>query len=114
MKRTARKTNLRAKPAPRRAQRHTEVAPVDGLAAIDARLRKAIGERRQIAFVLEGLPRSGEPHDYGLYKGIPRLLFRQTGGKSKSGGLPNWRLADLAKISALEILSKKFSGPRPV
>ncbi len=66
-----------------------------------------------VRFMLGGRPRVGEPHDYGVTKGTPKLFFWQTQGESQSGKLPGWRWAELGKMSQLEILDKRFAGPRP-
>ena len=75
-------------------------------------MRQAIGERRLVGFVLDGCRRIGEPHDYGVIHGEPKLFFYQTGGESRSGRPVGWRWAVLSKMSALELLSERFPGPR--
>ncbi len=85
--------------------------PVD--AGLDQLLRFAIAEKRLVVFMLEGYRKIGEPHDYGINKGVIRLFFYQTGGESRSQSSTGWRWATLSKISQLEILNDRFAGPRP-
>ena len=79
----------------------------------DQLLKRAIRELRLVAFTLKGRPRLGEPHDYGLIEGEPRLFFYQVGGESGSGSALGWRWAALSKISDLRMLDQRFGGPRP-
>ena len=79
---------------------------------VDRLLRHAIGERRLISFLLNGCRRIGEPHDYGVHKGVPRLFFYQIGGESNSGTALGWRWAEVPKISQLQVLENTFAGPR--
>jgi hypothetical protein len=62
--------------------------------------------------MLQGLRRIGEPHVYGIRRGVPQLLVYQTRGESKSGRLPNWRTADLKDITHLRVLDETFLEPR--
>ena len=78
---------------------------------LDRLLRQAIAERRLVAFTLDGVRRVGEPHDYGIHKGVPRLLFYQLKGRNTLR--PEWRWGELAKISDLRLLDDRFAGPRP-
>ena|SRR5205807_2831849 len=73
---------------------------------------QAIAEIRLLRFVFGGKERIAEPHDYGLHKGLVRLLCYQIGGKSTTGPLPAWRLMDVAKMSDVEILEQTFAGSR--
>jgi hypothetical protein len=82
-------------------------------ANVDRLLRSAIAEKRLVTFVMEEYRRIGEPHDYGINKGLRRLFFYQTGGKSRSKTNTGWRWATLSKISQPEILDDRFTGPRP-
>lgn len=79
---------------------------------VDRLLREAIAGRRVIRFVLDGLVRVAEPHDYGTLKEVARVLVYQVGGKSHSGRLPDWRLVTVDKMSQLEVLERTFAGPR--
>jgi hypothetical protein len=80
--------------------------------AVDGMLREAIAGRRLIRFVLDGLVRVAEPHDYGTLKEVDRVLVYQVGGRSHSGRLPDWRLVTVEKMSGLEVLDQTFAGPR--
>lgn len=79
---------------------------------MDEQLRRAIVERRLIAFSLDGRERVAEPHDYGVVDGEPRLFFYQVGGASRSGRPLGWRWAVVARISGLRLLDDHFPGPR--
>jgi len=80
---------------------------------LDKLLRTAIADRRLVSFSLDGLPRVGEPHDYGVSDGVPTLFFYQTGGKSRSGKPLGWRNAVVGKITGLRVLEERFPGTRP-
>jgi len=86
---------------------------VEAPQSIDELLRTAITQKRQIRFWYHGAERVAEPHDYGIQSGKTRLLAYQTGGRSKSGRLPAWRLVDVEGMTQLELLEKTFSGNRP-
>jgi hypothetical protein len=86
---------------------------VESSDSIDELLRTAISQLRQIRFCYGGTERIAEPHDYGIQNGKTRLLAYQTGGRSKSGRLPAWRLVDVDGMTQLEVLEKTFSGNRP-
>lgn len=81
--------------------------------SVDTLLRAAIADRRLVSFTLHGRPRVGEPHDYGLIKGIATLFFYQTGGESNSGKPLGWRCAVISEISQLLVLEQRFTGARP-
>ncbi|HEY0712810.1 MAG TPA: hypothetical protein VGF45_09070 [Polyangia bacterium] len=88
-------------------------------AASDARsaediICEAIAERRLLAFRLDGLPRVGEPHDFGVSGGKRGLFFFQTGGASRSGRPHGWRWADVTKMADVRPLMQRFAGARPV
>lgn len=87
--------------------------PEDRLAEIDALLRAAIGQRRLIRLTYGGKERIVEPHDYGIHKGLVKLLAYQVGGDS-SGRLPNWRWLEVSLISGAELLDRIFSGGRAI
>ena len=78
----------------------------------DRLLRRAIAERRLVAFTANGHSRVAEPHDYGVKEGIARLFYYQTGGRSSSRPPRGWRWAELANMSDLHILDQTFPGPR--
>jgi hypothetical protein len=80
---------------------------------VDGLIRTAIAEKRLIVFTLDGRRRVGEPHDYGVIAGEPRLFFYQTGGESRSGRPLGWRWAVLSRVSHVEVLDQRFAGSRP-
>ena len=84
-----------------------------GPPSIDKAIRAAIASRRLVSFDLDGLPRIGEPHDYGISNGVPQLFFYQVGGKSSSGAPVGWRTAVLSKVSGMTVLERQFAGSRP-
>lgn len=80
--------------------------------ALDSLLRVAITEKRLVSFTLHGRPRIGEPHDYGMIKGVTTLFFYQTAGESNSGKPIGWRNAAIDDISGLRVLDERFAGTR--
>jgi predicted DNA-binding transcriptional regulator YafY len=80
---------------------------------LDHLLRSAIENKRLIRFRYQNKERIVEPHDYGIQKGIPRLLSWQVGGQS-SGKLPGWRWFDVGEMQNVEVLDKTFAGNRDV
>jgi hypothetical protein len=83
------------------------------IASADQLLRAAIANKRLVSFTLDGRRRIAEPHDYGIINGVGRLFFYQIGGESRSGRPLGWRWGNLSKISEVQILDERFSGPRP-
>lgn len=79
---------------------------------LDFALRTAIRDRRVVSFLLHGLPRRAEPHDYGIIAGVPKLFFYQVGGRSRSGTPFGWRWAALSDVANFEILEATFAGQR--
>jgi predicted DNA-binding transcriptional regulator YafY len=79
----------------------------------DPMLYGAIEKKRLIRFKYKGKERIVEPHDYGIQKGIPRLLSWQVSGQS-SNPLPGWRWFDVDNIQDFEMLEKSFPGNRAV
>jgi hypothetical protein len=73
----------------------------------------AIQNKRLIRFKYQNKERIVEPHDYGIQKGIARLLSWQVSGQS-SGRLPGWRWFDVGEMQGLEVLDKSFPGNREV
>ena len=80
---------------------------------VDRLLRMAIGGKHLLRFRYKGNERIVEPHDYGIQKGIVRLLCWQVGGKSK-GRIPGWRWIDVEAIEDQEMLEPRFPGRREV
>jgi hypothetical protein len=81
--------------------------------ALHALLYGAIQDKRLIRFRYQGKERIVEPHDYGIQKGIRRLLSWQVSGQS-SGRLPGWRWFDVGDMKDVEMLDKTFAGNREV
>ena len=74
-------------------------------------LLTAIDQRRLIRVVYKGKERIVEPHDYGIHKGVVKLLGYQVGGDSNHK-LPNWRWMEESLISDIELLDRTFPGGR--
>jgi len=88
----------------------------DGMAGDQASNRllySAIENRLLFRFRYKGNERIVEPHDYGIQKGIERLLCWQIGGQS-GGRIPGWRLIDVGDMQDCEVLKQEFSGGREV
>ena len=81
---------------------------------LDQAIRLGVREKRLVEFRLHGLQRIGEPHVYGVHKGVPQLLIYQVGGESQSGSLPDWRRANLPEITAFHLLDQTFSASRSI
>jgi len=75
-------------------------------------LWKAIDERRLIRLTYKARERVVEPHDYGVHRGIVKLLGYQVGGSS-SHKIPAWRWMEESLISGIELLNRRFPGGRP-
>jgi hypothetical protein len=76
-------------------------------------LYSAIENRLLFRFRYKGKERIVEPHDYGIQKGIERLLCWQIGGRS-GGRIPGWRLINVAEMQDCEVLNQTFSGGKQV
>ena len=79
---------------------------------INPLLWKAIDERRLIGLTYKDRQRVVEPHDYGIHKGVVKLLGYQVGGSS-SHKTPAWRWMEESLISDIELLDRTFPGGRP-
>jgi len=75
-------------------------------------LWKAIDEARLIRVFYRNRERILEPHDYGIHKGVAKLLGYQIAGSS-SHKLPNWRWMEENQISHIQVLDRTFPGGRP-
>ena len=79
----------------------------------DVQLRSAIASKRLLQLAYSGALRVSEPHDYGVYKGVLRLLtyqLRAAGGHSRNPR--GWRMLDVAKIASCAVLDESFPGSR--
>jgi hypothetical protein len=74
----------------------------------------SIRERKIIEFHYEGGIRVVEPHCCGLHRdtGKEVLIGYQTGGHTRSGGVPDWRVYEVSNISGLKVTDISFLGPR--
>lgn len=85
--------------------------------AVDSGLHEllygGIQNKRLIRFRYKNKQRIVEPHDYGVQKGIARLLVWQVGGQS-SNHLPGWRWFDVAEMQEVVVLDRMFAGNREV
>jgi hypothetical protein len=72
----------------------------------------AIAAKQLIRFLYGGKERIAEPHDYGIHKATARLFTYQIAGAS-GGKLPGWRWFDVAGMSEITLLEKRFAGGRP-
>jgi Fic family protein len=82
--------------------------------SIDEQLRFAISNKRLIEVTYGGASRIVEPHDFGVHKGLKRLLAYQQRQSGMSGRkiLSGWRLFDVGKIDKCDILTTTFKGSR--
>ena len=80
----------------------------------DQRLRFAIANKRLLQFRYHAHLRVAEPHDYGLQKGVQKLLIYHVGGSSSTHpkGVRGWRLLEVSKIEACVVLEETFPGSR--
>jgi Fic family protein len=90
----------------------TAVSPPTEL--IDEQLRYAIANRRLLQLRYNGAIRVVEPHDYGIQKGVERLLVYQLRGpvRQPKRSVTGWRLLDLSKIEECTVLDERFPGSR--
>ncbi len=79
---------------------------------INPLLWKAIDEARLVRLFYRNRERILEPHDYGIHKGVPKLLGYQIAGSSRHK-LPDWRWMEENLISDIQLLDRTFAGGRP-
>jgi hypothetical protein len=79
--------------------------------SINCLLWKAIKEKRLIRLRYKDRERIVEPHDYGVHKGLSKLLGYQVAGSS-SHKLPSWRWMEEELISDIHLLDRTFPGGR--
>ena len=82
--------------------------------SIDEQLRFAIANTLLIQVSYKGRDRVVEPHDYGLQKGMKRLLAYQLRGTgdARGRGVTGWRLLDVSKIDQCSVMEETFGGSR--
>lgn len=74
----------------------------------------AITNQQVLTFTYDGLPRTVEPHAYGVSTaGNDVLRCYQTAGQSNEGPVPGWRLMTVAKIVAMQPSGETFPIARP-
>lgn len=83
-------------------------------ASFDEMIRSAISRKRLLRLRYTGRVREVEPHDYGMQKGVERLLVYQLRGTPSTPGrsATGWRLLDLPKIEDCAVLTESFAGSR--
>ena len=81
---------------------------------LDAQVRFAIANKRLLQFTYLGAVRVAEPHDYGIQKGLTRLLVYQLRGRGSAArhSEKGWRLLDVAKIDGCGVLDETFPDSR--
>jgi hypothetical protein len=82
--------------------------------SLDNMIRSAISRKRLLRVRYKGRVREVEPHDYGMQKGIDRLLVYQLRGTPPTPGrsMTGWRLLDLPKIEDCGVLNESLAGSR--
>lgn len=81
--------------------------------SIDSLIRLAIQQKRIVEMRYNGQSRVVELHDFGVQRGIERLLVYQLRTSAFAGPhAVGWRLFDIRKIKALTILDARFKGSR--
>ena len=74
----------------------------------------AIHHRCLLEFTYQGHHRIVEPHAYGLNRtGNEVMRCYQTGGTSRSGKVPAWRLMRVDQIKSLTVTGEHFVGGHP-
>ena len=72
-------------------------------------LCQAINQKRVVMFLYEKLARKVGLHIYRVGQSSKRYLRGyQFKGQSKSRGIPNWRLFEVAKIKGIEMTPQRF------
>jgi hypothetical protein len=78
----------------------------------EAEIRRAIAERRLVAFDFGPDPRVVEPHMLGIKGGAEQLLGYQVGGITSRRSAIGWRVFPLAELTHVRLLDQPFLGPR--
>lgn len=76
---------------------------------LTTKLNYAIANKKTISFKYNNLDRIVEPHHYGILNNVEQLHCYQTGGKSKSRSIPEWRNFKLEKIKDLAVNDTVFT-----
>ena len=80
----------------------------------DQLIRTAIAQRCLLKFMYDRHARLAEPHDYGIHKGVRKLLCYQVDGGSGSGKIPDWRSFMVDRMADIALTDIGFGGSRPV
>lgn len=92
---------------------HEPPPPPDSLRQAQARLAEAIHARHALHLLYDEAWRVVHPHALGRTgRGKLALLAWQTAGDGRSGGPEGWRLFDLGRIEAAEVLQARFTPRR--
>ena len=87
-----------------------EASAPDRLRQAQAQLAEAIHARRALHLQYDEAWRVVHPHALGRTgRGKLALLAWQTAGDGRSGGPEGWRLFDLGRIAAAEVLQARFT-----
>ena len=81
---------------------------------LNDRLRYAIENKHLIEVCYRGSMRVAEPHDFGVYKGIERLLVFQLRDSlhEQAHHATGWRLLETSAIEECLVLEKNFPASR--
>jgi ribosomal protein L30/L7E len=85
------------------------------MTSLDEQLRFAIANKRLLCVTYNGVMRAGEPHDYGIQNGTPKLLFYQLRRASNNRlwkATAVWRLLEISKIESCVVMEETFPGSR--
>ena len=94
-------------------QGHIPNRNIFGGEAVNDDLVRAITDKCLVSFVYKaGRTRIVEPHDYGIQRGVERLLGFQISGESKSGTPHGWKWFDVDGMRQLRVLERRFAGTR--
>ena len=75
---------------------------------------RGIRERRLLWIVYKGHMRIVEPHTlFDTRDGDTVLNCWQVYGYSESQGSPGWRNFSLSEVESVDVLARRFPGPRP-
>jgi hypothetical protein len=88
---------------------------IDDDAPVPAKLRFAIAHKRLLGLEYNAKLRVAEPHDFGAMNGTSKLLVFQLlvdGATAADDRAQGWRLLDVAKIGACQVLEQTFAGSR--
>lgn len=87
---------------------------IDDGAPLPAKLRFAIAHKRLLGLEYNARLRVAEPHDFGAMNGTSKVLVYQllVDGATARDRVQGWRLLDLSKIGACNVLEQTFAGSR--